>query len=594
MQRRELLAGMAAAPLMAMSGPARARNLRRVRPGDPSWPSPGDWAAFGRTLKGELVRPTPILDVCAADAASAACQARIKEIRNPYFLGDQAGGTQVSGWLDAWRPQLSAYAVAAETPQDVAAAVDFARRRNLRLVVKGGGHSYQGTSNAPDSLLVWTRKMRGIALHDAFVPAGCEGVVPPSPAVTVEAGAMWLDVYNAVTTGAGRYVQGGGCATVGVAGLIQSGGFGSFSKRFGAASASLLEAEVVTADGRIRTVNARRDPDLFWALKGGGGGTFGVVTKLTLRTHDLPDRFGGGGATIHAKSDDAFRRLLERFVAFYAAALFNPHWGESVTIRPDNRLQVSMACQGLSGPEAEAVWRPFVEEIKASPADFAFDEPPSFGAVPARHYWDAQSRRGAKSWVFDDRPGAEPNHAWWSGDQEQVSAFLWGYESIWLPADLLKAAAQKRLAEALFAASRHSAIMLHFNKGLAGAPPEHVRAALDTAINPEVARAFTLAIIATGGLPAYPELKLPFDQAAARRSARNIDMATAELRKVAPAAGSYVSESNYFNPAWRTAFWGTHYPRLFAIKRKYDPDGLFTVHHGVGSELWSADGFSRV
>jgi hypothetical protein len=66
---------------------------------------------------------------------------------------------------------------------------------------------------------------------------------------------------------------------------------------FGTAASQLLEAELVTADGRIRIVNPRRDPDLFWAPKGGGGGTFGVVTRVTLRTHDLPTSFGSITAT---------------------------------------------------------------------------------------------------------------------------------------------------------------------------------------------------------------------------------------------------------------------------------------------------------
>src|SRR5207248_307561 len=99
---------------------------------------------------------------------------------------------------------------------------------------------------------------------------------------------------------------------VGVAGLIQSGGFGSFSKTYGIAAASLLEAEIVTADGAVHIANACTNSDLFWALKGGGGGTFGVVTRLTLRTHDLPASFGGVFATIQATSDAAFRRLIGR------------------------------------------------------------------------------------------------------------------------------------------------------------------------------------------------------------------------------------------------------------------------------------------
>ena len=195
----------------------------------------------------------------------------------------------------------------ARSSGDVAAAVNFARDNSLRLVVKGAGHSYQGTSNAPDSLLIWTRAMNEVTLHDAFTPRGGEGKVAPSPAVTAEAGAVWIDLYHAVTSEAGRYVQGGGCADVGVAGLVQSGGFGSFSKGFGTAAAGLLEAEIVTADGAVRVANAYTNPDLFWALKGGGGGSWGVVTRLTLRTHDLPAFFGAAWGTIKAQSDDAFR-----------------------------------------------------------------------------------------------------------------------------------------------------------------------------------------------------------------------------------------------------------------------------------------------
>ena len=183
-----------------------------------------------------------------------------------------------------------------------------------------------GGSSAPGSLLIWTRPMNTITLHDAFSPQGAS--VAPVPAVSVGAGCIWLDVYQAVTGRSGRYVQGGGCTTVGVAGLVQGGGFGNFSKRYGLAAASLLEAEIVTADGKTRVVNAAQQPDLFWALKGGGGGTFGVVTRLTLATHELPATFGSVKLDVQAHSDEAYRQLLARFIDFYATRLFNPHWGD--------------------------------------------------------------------------------------------------------------------------------------------------------------------------------------------------------------------------------------------------------------------------
>jgi FAD/FMN-containing dehydrogenase len=86
----------------------------------------------------------------------------------------------------------------------------------------------------------------------------------------------------------------------------------------------------------------------------------------------------------------------------------------------------------------------------------------------------------------------------------------------------------------------------------------------------------------------------PSDPAAAHADARAVDQAIAQLRRIVPDAGSYVSESNYFNASWQQAFWGKNYARLRAVKNRYDPDGLFTVHHGVGSEEWSADGFTRL
>ena len=135
--------------------------------------------------------------------------------------------------------------------------------------------------------------MNAVTLHDAFIGVGCEGQHSSKHAVTVEAGAIWGQVYDAVTTKRGRYVQGGGCLTVGVAGLIQSGGFGSFSKAYGMAAASLLEAEIVTANGAVRIVNGGTNPDLFWGIKGGGGGSLGVVTRVTLQTHSLPEFLRG-------------------------------------------------------------------------------------------------------------------------------------------------------------------------------------------------------------------------------------------------------------------------------------------------------------
>jgi FAD/FMN-containing dehydrogenase len=114
-------------------------------------------------------------------------------------------------------------------------------------------------------------------------------------------------------------------------------------------------------------------------------------------------------------------------------------------------------------------------------------------------------------------------------------------------------------------------------------------------MNPAVLDAFALAIIAGEGAPAFPGMPgHEPDEARGRRAATRIAQAAQTLRTVVPEPGTYLSESNFFEADWQHANWGRNYARLAAVKRQYDPDGLFFVHHGVNSEEWSADGFTRV
>jgi hypothetical protein len=570
--------------------------FRRQRPSDSGWPSAKDWKHLNDAVGGNLIPVEFPLQACLADANGADCKALAANLKNPYYIGDQPGLTQTLGWVDAWTTKPSVYAVAARNANDIAAAVNFAREHHLRLVVKGGGHSYHGTSNAADSLLIWTRHMHDATIRDNFVPRGCEGKIASQRAVTVGSGTIWMQAYDAVTTKAGGYVQGGGCTTVGVAGLVQSGGFGSFSKNYGTAAAGLLEAEVVTADGSIRIANACTNADLFWALKGGGGGNFGVVSKLTLRVRELPEFAGGAIFKVKAASDDAYRRLIRQFVGFYRDALFNAHWGEQAHVSPDNTLELSMVSIGLSTEEAQKVWQPFLDWVASSPGLYSIEGTKTLGSMPARHWWDVEWRKEHEQHVFiaDSRPGASANNVWWNGDGGQVACVLWGYESLWLPASLLADDSQEKLANALFAASRIRGVELHFNKGIAGAPSDDVEAVRDTAMNPAVLNAFALAIVADGQGPAYPGFAGHEPNVEkGRKAADTVRRCMNELRKVAPDGGAYVSESNFFEEGWQQSYWGSNHTRLAEIKKKYDPEGLFFVHNGVGSEEWSADGFTK-
>jgi FAD/FMN-containing dehydrogenase len=608
MKRRQMLKAAAAIPMFSgeewlrlteawAEDVASNQTASRVRPGDVQWPSMESWERLNRLVEGRLIKIESPLRVCREAPGSTSSKEVFKALRNPYYIGDHPALTQTSGWVDGWTSQPSVYAVCAKKTSDIVAAVNFARENKLRLVVKGGGHSYQGTSCAADSLLIWTRGMNAISLQESFVGQGCEGTQPPMPAVSIGAGAIWRAAYDAVTSHAGRYVQGGGCTTVGVAGLIQSGGFGSFSKRYGLAAAGLLEAEVVTADGVVRIANACTNPDLFWGLKGGGGGSLGVITRVTLRTRELPQFFGAVFGKIAAGSDASFRELISRAMSLYSDQLFNPHWGEQMRLGRGNRLEIAMLFQGLNQREAEKVWMPFRQWLESSKRDFTIENPLKVVAGPARFFWNPAILKtfARDSVVMDDRPNAPASNFFWAGDRDQVGQVLYAYRSAWLPASLLREKDRLRLVDALFKSTRHWAMSLHFNKGLAGAPAEEIAAAKDTAMNPAVLDAFALAICAGGGPPAFPGIKgYEPDQTTAHRVARAVARSMDELLTLIDGRGSYVSESDFFEPKWQQSFWGTNYPRLAAVKKKYDRDGLFFAHHGVGSETWSPDGFSRL
>ncbi len=547
------------------------------------WPTQADWDSLRNEVKGRLIQVTSPLKACQINSGSSHCAEALERMKNPFFLEGHPGATQSTGWLQGWKTEVSPYAVAAESPADIVAAVNFVRKHGIKLVIKGTGHDYLGRSNAPDSLLVWTHKMRKITVHEAFTPTGGNG--PGTPAVTVEAGTRWLEAYAEVTGRHRRYVQGGGCTSVGAAGgFILGGGFGALSKRYGSAAGSMLEAEVITADGKRVIANEFQHPDLFWALRGGGGGTFGVVTRLTLQTHTMPTTIGGLNGSIEATSDKAFRELLARFARFYPENLNNSSWGETVKITPGNQLKLSLAFIDLSEEQALSVWEPFRAWLESRPGDYRHDL--GFMVLPFEKLWDLDFwLENAPTMVeLDPRKDQPAGQFWWASNQKAVSEYIYNYQSRWLPLRLFDEPEQ--LAETLFAASRHWELSLYVNKGLAGIPDEALQRDRNTSINPAVFEAAAWVLMVASEANAFPGVPgHEPDKQKAREAAARISAGMKIIRDATPNAGTYSSESDYHEPGWQEAFWGSHYPRLLAIKKKYDPQGLFQTHHSVGSEL---------
>ena len=181
-------------------------------------------------------------------------------------------------------------------------------------------------------------------------------------------------------------------------------------------------------------------------------------------------------------------------MSFYADRLLNAHWGEQMRFGPGNKLEISMASQGLNHRQAEEVWKPFREWLAASPRAFTVEAPLKVVAGPARLYWNATVLKtfAPGAVIADDRPNAPAGNFYWAGTRGEAGQVLYAYRSAWLPVSLLQGKERPRLVEALFESTRHWGMSLHFNKGLAGAPAEEIAAARDTATNPAVLGAFAL------------------------------------------------------------------------------------------------------
>ena len=146
-----------------------------------------------------------------------------------------------------------------------------------------------------------------------------------------------------------------------------------------------------------------------------------MVTRLTLRTHELPETFGVVQFEVRAGSDAAFRRLASRLVSFCAETLNSRYWGEQIAFRPDAAAEVFVVFQGFGQAEAEAAWLPFLDWLANAPDDFRLEAKPVFLAAPARRFWDPAFLRELPGLVLsDDRAGAPDTNVFYVGNRGEA------------------------------------------------------------------------------------------------------------------------------------------------------------------------------
>ncbi|KAL1918548.1 uncharacterized protein VTP21DRAFT_3208 [Calcarisporiella thermophila] len=501
-----------------------------------------------------------------------ACQLAKLNRNNSFWRSDHVGAMQKSSLemdgdrgcaldTDKNTPCLQGsvpvYAVNVSNVEDIKKTVVFAAEKRLRLVVKSSGH---GRSTASGALSIWTHYFRNITFHDQFTPENCKNFEPHS-AITVEAGVQFGDVYRAAGE-RGLVVVGGSSQTVGAAGAyVQGGGHSAISPLHGLGSDNVLEYKVVTADGKLRTANSCQNKDLFWALRGGGGGTFGVVVSATLKTYKEPNgviaAFYGIQTNDTASTRDLTRELM--------------------------RLQPSMSDAGWAGyfyimekMTAIAYLNPIAN---MSQANSSFSPLVSF----------ANNHQGLS--VLFGNMFAFPNYTSWyfttkcmnntlctdpvGGNAASGSRLI--PRSNFETDDSLDQLSDT-LIKVLTAPLTDKLIIGHLVAGGAVARNNNN----ETSVNPAWRKALLHVIMVSSW-----EDNATMEEIGRRNEATT--RATQLLKDITPDSGCYINESDPNDPEWQKSYFGANYPRLKAIKNSVDPQGLFTCWHCVGSEDWTDD-----
>lgn len=262
-----------------------------------------------------------------------------------------------------------------ESVEDVLAAMDVARAEDLRIAVRGGGHSVAGHGLLDDGLVIDLRRMRGVEID------------PATRRARVQGGATWEDFDNAAQAH-GLAVTGGTFVDTGVGGLALGGGIGFLLGSQGLTCDNIVGAQLVTADGALREVNAETDPDLLWALRGGGG-NFGIATRLDFTVHHVGAMCGDsvllglGDGSVIGQLARVMAKAPDTFVAL-AYVANREEFGPSVSIHI-----ASLADEESTRPLYDEILRD-ARVIRAGFRPLTYAEVQGFaGNLPfgLRHYW---------------------------------------------------------------------------------------------------------------------------------------------------------------------------------------------------------------
>ncbi|WYZ35899.1 hypothetical protein EsH8_X_000546 [Colletotrichum jinshuiense] len=530
-------------------------------PGDSCWPATAQWDALNTTVGGNLIATVPLGSPCHDPTYDAATCATLQSEWQSSDLHMESSSSIMAPFFanqscDPFQPQSRAcllgnyvvYAVDAKTTEHIQATIAFAKEQNIRFVVRNTGHDYLGRSTGAGALSVWTHHMNSAEVID-WNTSAYQG-----KAMKVGAGTQGFEVMEAAHA-AGLAVVGGECPTVGIAGgYTQGGGHSALSTSFGLGADNVLEWEVVVANGTLLTASKTENSDLFWALSGGGGGNWGVVTSMTVKAH--PDaKVGGATLVILAANNDneSFYNAIDAFheelagmvdggsmvVYYFAAAFFQ--------IAPLNAFN-------KTADEVKTLLAPFVARLDALAIDYTVN------------YSEFESYYNHYDQYFGPLPVGN------------IQVGIAQYGGRLIPRDNITniGSFSRSVAE----------------KGVTfigvGTDVSKFGTKDTNSVTPAWRNALVHATLTT-----VWSFTAPWEDMLANQDLMT-NVVMKEIEALTPAGGAYMNEADFQQPNFQQEFFGSNYASLLSLKQKWDSEGFFYARNAVGSEQWSVANNGRM
>ncbi|TGJ86987.1 hypothetical protein E0Z10_g1718 [Xylaria hypoxylon] len=543
------------------------RTVCKNIPGDPGWPSSTDWNLLNKTVDGQLVPTIQLASLChgteydhgqCEDLKAAWPFANVHVQKSAEFLMPYFQNQSCDPYTAQEKPcelgNYAQYSINVSTVSHVQAGIQFAQEKNIRLTIKNTGHDLLGKSSGKGALSLWTHHLDTINFIDHYNgDSEYDG-----PAVRLGAGVLSSDVVAAASSRGFRVVT-GTCPDVGVAGGYTSGGgHGVFTSVYGMGADNVLEWEVVTAKGEHLIATPTAHADLYWALSGGGAGTFAIVLSMVTRVY--PDGvIGGATFNFDVGSAGSAEKYWEGVATFQSAMgpVVDAGAVISYALTPTAMVVFGIAVPTENASAIDQVLSP----ITTAMADIGID----LNITTSIHsrYLDFYNQ------YFFEAVTATP------------AAQITGGRLV--PRSIMETDTGARTVTEAFQNATDAGFAI-----------------VCDAVNADQARLNRNAV-----LPSWRsallhcifvktwDFSMPWDEMTAYQ-ANLTNIVMPQIEAVTPGGGAYLNEANFEQPDWQNVFYGENYPRLKDIKSKVDPKGTFYAQTAVGSELWTEDANGRL